>query len=106
MYHSVNMSYVLISTDGESEDLKPMEKALRSEEVTIILSSVSYFRQLGYMRYLMVLALVLRGFLCYLTGRIASLMEPVVNTQLNFGHGFSSRALAASRSGKYTAKGS
>jgi len=36
MYHSVNMSYVLISIDGESEDLKPMEKALRSEEVTIL----------------------------------------------------------------------
>ena len=36
MYHSVNMSYVLISTDGELEDLKPMEKALRSEEVTIL----------------------------------------------------------------------
>ena len=36
MYHSVNMYYVLISTDGESEDLKPMEKALRSEEVTIL----------------------------------------------------------------------
>ena len=35
-YHSVNMSYVLISIDGESEDLKPMEKALRSEEVTIL----------------------------------------------------------------------
>ena len=36
MYHSVNMSYVLISTDGESEDLKPVEKALRFEEVTIL----------------------------------------------------------------------
>ena len=36
MYHSVDMSYVLISTDGESEDLKPVEKALRSEEVTIL----------------------------------------------------------------------
>ena len=36
MYHSVNMSYVLISIDGESEYLKPMEKALRSEEVTIL----------------------------------------------------------------------
>ena len=24
--------------------------------------------------------------LCYLTGRIASLVEPVVNTLLNFGH--------------------
>ena len=36
MYHSVNMSYVLVSTSGESEDLKPVEKALRSEEVTIL----------------------------------------------------------------------
>ena len=36
MYHSVDMSYVLIRTDGESEDLKPVEKALRSEEVTIL----------------------------------------------------------------------
>ena len=36
MHHSVNMSYVLISTDGESEDLKPVEKALRYEEVTIL----------------------------------------------------------------------
>ena len=36
MHHSVNMSYVSISTDGELEDLKPVEKALRSEEVTIL----------------------------------------------------------------------
>ena len=36
VYDSVNMFYVLISTDGESEDLKPVEKALRSEEVTIL----------------------------------------------------------------------
>ena len=36
MYHSVNMSYVLISMDGESKYLKPTEKALRSEEVTIL----------------------------------------------------------------------
>ena len=36
MYHSVNMSYVLISMDGESEYLKLVEKALRSKEVTII----------------------------------------------------------------------
>ena len=36
MYYSVNMSYVLISTDSESEYLKPVEKALRSEEVTIL----------------------------------------------------------------------
>ena len=36
MYHSVNMSYVVINTDGESKYLKPMEKALRSKEVTII----------------------------------------------------------------------
>ena len=35
MYHSVNMFCVLISMDGESEDLKPVEKALGSEEVTI-----------------------------------------------------------------------
>ena len=35
MYHSVNMFYVLDSTNGESEDLNPIEKALRSEEVTI-----------------------------------------------------------------------
>ena len=44
MYHSVNMSYVLISIDGESEDLKPMEKALRSEEVTI-LSKYVFFQE-------------------------------------------------------------
>ena len=36
MYHSVNMSYVLISTDGESEYLNPVEKALRYEEVNIL----------------------------------------------------------------------
>ena len=36
MYHSVNMFYVLISMDGELEDLNPVEKALRSEEVTIL----------------------------------------------------------------------
>ena len=36
VYHSVNMFYVLISTDGESGDLNPVEKALRSEEVTIL----------------------------------------------------------------------
>ena len=35
MYHSVNTFYVLISTDVESEYLKPVEKALRLEEVTI-----------------------------------------------------------------------
>ena len=36
MYHSVNMFYVLISMDGGSEYLNPMEKALRLEEVTIL----------------------------------------------------------------------
>ena len=36
MYHSVNMFHFSISTGVESEDLKPMEKALRSEEVTIL----------------------------------------------------------------------
>ena len=36
MYHSVNMSYALISKYGELEDLKPLEKYLRSEEVTIL----------------------------------------------------------------------
>ena len=36
VYHSVNMFYVLISTDGELEDLKPMEKALILEEITIL----------------------------------------------------------------------
>ena len=37
MYHSVNTFHFSISTGGESEDLKPVEKALRSEEVTILL---------------------------------------------------------------------
>ena len=34
------MFYVLISTDGESEYLKLVEKALRLEEVTILLKFV------------------------------------------------------------------
>ena len=38
------------------------------------------------MIFSMVFALGLRGVLCYLTGRIESLMELVVNTQLNFGY--------------------
>ena len=42
MYHSVNTFYVLFSMDGESEDLKPVEKALRSEEVTIISNYVFF----------------------------------------------------------------
>ena len=42
MYHSVNMFYVLASTDGESEDLKPMEKVLRLEEVTILSNYVLF----------------------------------------------------------------
>ena len=45
MYHSVNKFYVLISMDGDSEDLNPMEKALRSEEVTILSKFVFSFRQ-------------------------------------------------------------
>ena len=36
MYHSVNMPYVLISTYGESEYLKLVEKVLRYEEETIL----------------------------------------------------------------------
>ena len=40
MYHIVNTFLVLISTGGESKDLKPTEKALRSEEVTILLKFV------------------------------------------------------------------
>ena len=44
VYHSINMFYVLISTDGELEYLKPMEKALRSEEVTII-SNYVFFQE-------------------------------------------------------------
>ena len=44
VYHSVNMFYVLISIDGESGDLKPMEKALRLEEVTI-LSKYVFFQE-------------------------------------------------------------
>ena len=36
MYHSVNTLCILISKGGESKDLKPTEKALRSEEVTIL----------------------------------------------------------------------
>ena len=57
MYHSVNISYVLISMDGESEDLKPVEKALRSEEVTILskfvfLSSNKIIRGFQWIRQL------------------------------------------------------
>ena len=44
VYHSVNMFYVLVSIDGESKDLKPGEKALRSEEVTI-LSNYVFFQK-------------------------------------------------------------
>ena len=44
MYHTVNTFYVLTNTDGESEDLKPMEKALRLEEVTI-LSNYVFFQK-------------------------------------------------------------
>ena len=44
MYHSVNTFYVLISTDGELEDLKLVEKTLRSEEVTI-LSNYVFFQE-------------------------------------------------------------
>ena len=40
MHHSVNTFYVLNSMDGESEHLKPTEKALRSEEITILLKFV------------------------------------------------------------------
>ena len=47
MYHSVNMFYVLISTDGESEYLNPAEKALRQEEVTI-LSNYVFFQEVKY----------------------------------------------------------
>ena len=36
------------------------------------------------------------GVLCYLTGRIASLVEPVVNTLLNFGHKRYSRTSSSS----------
>ena len=36
MYHSVNISHVLNNTNGELEELKLVEKALRSEEVTIL----------------------------------------------------------------------
>ena len=31
LYHSVNTFHFSISTDGESEDLNPTEKALRSK---------------------------------------------------------------------------
>ena len=41
MYHSVDMSYVLISMDGELEYLNPVDKDLRSEEVTILSKFVS-----------------------------------------------------------------
>ena len=44
MYHSVDMSYVLISTDGESKYLKPVGKALRPKEVTI-LSKYVFFQE-------------------------------------------------------------
>ena len=44
MYHSVNMFYVLVSIYGESKDLKPVEKALRLEEVTI-LSNYVFFQK-------------------------------------------------------------
>ena len=42
MYHSVNTFYVLVNTDGELEDLRPAEKALISEEVTILSNYVSF----------------------------------------------------------------
>ena len=35
MYYSVNISLLLVSTDGELEDLKPAEKALILEGVAI-----------------------------------------------------------------------
>ena len=35
MYYSVNMYILSVSTDGETEYLKPTEKALRSEGVAI-----------------------------------------------------------------------
>ena len=44
MYHSVNTFYVLISMADESKYLKPAEKALRSEEVTI-LSNYVFFQK-------------------------------------------------------------
>ena len=44
MYHSVNTFYVLVSIDGESKDLKPTEKALRSKEVAI-LSNYVFFQK-------------------------------------------------------------
>ena len=40
LYHSVNTFHFSISTGGELEYLKPAEKALRSEEVAIVLKFV------------------------------------------------------------------
>ena len=45
MYHSVNMFYVLVSKDGESEDLNHIQEDLISEEVTI-LSNYVFFQKL------------------------------------------------------------
>ena len=44
MYHSVNTFYVLVSTIGELKYLKPKDKALRLEEVTI-LSNYVFFQK-------------------------------------------------------------
>ena len=79
MYHSVNMSYVLISTDSESEDLKPMEKALRSKEVTILSKFVFISGNKNNRRFSMDEATSL-GVLFYLTRRITCLVESVVNS--------------------------
>ena len=40
MYRSVNTFHFSICIGGESEDLKTVEKALRSKEVTILLKFV------------------------------------------------------------------
>ena len=82
MYHSVNTFYVLVNTGGELEDLKPTEKALRLEEVTIF-RLVFSFRKKNKRMLSMDLATSLRV-LCYLAGRITSLVETVVNAISKF----------------------
>ena len=85
MYHSVNISYVLICMNGESEYFKLVEKALRSEEVTILSKFVflSGNKTIGGFQWI---RRPVQGVIFYLARRIASLMELVVNTLINFGY--------------------
>ena len=62
MYYSVNISLLSISTDDELEDLKPVEKALRSEGISIF-SFYIFFQKdkIKKFRLTMDLATSLRG---------------------------------------------